>query len=128
MNKESLHEKGHNMTKGKGKTTWDVYAWVGSGAIKIRESNVSLKDAKKAKEKWVAKSPKHEAFIAAHKDKKIVKGILGETDHKVKPKKGKPSKAAKPAKTGKAGKTGKPTKHAKPVKANKEKKHAKPAK
>ena len=59
-----------------GKTRWDLYAWVGCGEIKLRESNLSLKDAQKAKEKWVAKSHKHEAFIASHADKSLVKEIL----------------------------------------------------
>ena len=66
----------------KSKTRWDVYTWVGCGEVKLRESNVSLKDAKKAKEKWVAKSPKHEAFIASHEDKKIVKSLLKSTKPK----------------------------------------------
>ena len=63
----------------KSKTRWDLYAWVGSGDIKLRESNLTLKEAKKAKEKWVSKSPKHEAFIASHEDKKIVKSLLKST-------------------------------------------------
>ena len=58
------------------KTTWDVYAWVGCGDVKILESNVSLKEAKAAKAKWEKKSPKHETLIAAHADKDILKGLL----------------------------------------------------
>lgn len=58
------------------KNRWDVYAWVGSGQVKIRESNVPLKDAQKAKEKWRSKSPKHEAFIALHSDKDDLKDLL----------------------------------------------------
>jgi len=82
----------------KDKTRWDVYTWVGSGPIAVRVSNVSLKEAKRAKEKWVAKSAKHEAFIAAHGDKKILKGLLGETTHKVKPNKRRSAKTGKPSK------------------------------
>lgn len=70
----------------KDKTRWDVYVWVGSGDIKLHESNLSLKDAKKSKEKWVSKSPRHEAFIASHGDKKILKGLLGEEKPKAKTK------------------------------------------
>ena len=90
----------------KEKTRWDVYTWMGSGPITIRVSNVSLKEAKKAKEKWIAKSAKHEAFIAAHNDKKIVKDLLGETEHKVKPRKKKSTKAksSKPSKPLKSSK------------------------
>ena len=63
----------------KEKTRWDVYAWVGCGDIKLRESNLTLKDAQKARDKWVKKSPKHEAFIASHGDKKFVKDLLKST-------------------------------------------------
>ena len=73
----------------KGKTRWDLYAWVGSGEIKLRESNLSLKDAKKAKEKWIKKSPKHEAFIASHDDKAMVKDLLKRDKGAKKPKKSK---------------------------------------
>ena len=66
----------------KGKARWDVYGWVGLGDIKVRESNVSLKDAKKAKEKWCSKSKKHEAFIALHVDKKALKELVKETKRK----------------------------------------------
>ncbi|MBQ9001735.1 MAG: hypothetical protein IJ087_07790 [Eggerthellaceae bacterium] len=66
----------------KGKTRWDVYGWVGSGDIKVRESNLSLKDAKKAKEKWRSKSKKHEAFIASHADRKTLKDLAKETKRK----------------------------------------------
>lgn len=107
------------MAKGNDKTTWDVYTWVGSGPITIRESNVSLKDAKRAKEKWIAKSAKHEAFIATHSDKKIVKGLIKETDHKVKSNKTKSSKT-KSAKT-KSSKT-KSSKQTKSSKSTKSKK------
>ena len=58
------------------KQRWDMYGWVGNGDIKIREGNVSLKEAQRAKEKWKAKSPKHEAFIALHEDKKKLKPLL----------------------------------------------------
>lgn len=70
----------------KDKLRWDVYAWIGHGEIKIRESNVSLKDAKKAKEKWINKSPKHEAFIALHGDKSITNTLLKGNKQKAKPK------------------------------------------
>ena len=80
------------MTTEKGKARWDLYVWVGSGEIKLRESNLTLKDAKKAKEKWVKKSPKHEAFIALHQDKAYVKDFLKKAN--VSPtKKGKKKKA-----------------------------------
>ena len=59
----------------KKETRWDLYAWVGSGEIKLRESNLSLKDAKKAKDKWCKKSKKHDAFIASHSDRKLLKGL-----------------------------------------------------
>ena len=64
------------MTKGKRETRWDVYTWVGCGDVKLRLSNVPLKEAKKAKAKWIGKSPKHGALIAAHKDKAILKGLM----------------------------------------------------
>ncbi len=105
------------MAKGNDKTTWDVYTWVGSGPITIRESNVSLKDAKRAKEKWIAKSAKHEAFIATHSDKKIVKGLIKETDHKVKSNKTKSSKS-KSSKS-KSSKSTKQTKSSKSTKSKK---------
>jgi len=63
------------MAKSK-KNTWDVYVWVGCGDVKILLSNVSLKEAKAAKAKWEKKSPKHEALIAAHADKDLLKGLL----------------------------------------------------
>ena len=66
----------------KEKTRWDVYGWVGSGDIKVRESNLSLKDAKKAKVKWCSKSKKHEAFIALHSDRKALKDLTKETKKK----------------------------------------------
>ena len=72
------------------KTRWDVYVWVGSGDTKVIESNVSLKDAQKARDKWIAKSPKHEAFIAQHEHKKFLKGVLdANNDVKPEPKKSK---------------------------------------
>ena len=58
------------------KSTWDVYTWVGCGNIVVRESGVPLKEAKKYKEKWKAKSPKHEAFIALHDDRGELDGVL----------------------------------------------------
>ena len=64
------------MAKDKKKSGWDLYTWVGCGDVKLRLVNVPLKEAKKAKAKWVEKSPKHEALIAAHKDKDILKGLL----------------------------------------------------
>ena len=75
----------------KEKTRWDVYAWVGCGDIKLRESNLTLKDAQKARDKWVKKSPKHEAFIATCADRHIVKGLIKEA----KPKKAKSKSKAK---------------------------------
>ena len=60
------------------KDRWDVYTWVGHGNVVIRESNVPFKDAQKAKEKWIQKSPKHEAFIALHGDKRFLKDVLKE--------------------------------------------------
>ena len=63
------------MAKGK-KTRWDVYTWAGCGDVKIRVSNVSLKEAKAAKAEWEKKSPKHEALIAAHADRDILKGLV----------------------------------------------------
>lgn len=94
------------MAKSNDKTRWDVYTWVGSGDIKIRESNVSLKHAKKVKEEWCAKSPKHEAFIASHGDKKLLKGLLKSSKPKAKPE-AKPK--AKPEAKSKAKKETKPS-------------------
>ena len=75
--KEHVKAKAKAKAKGESKKRWDVYTWVGNGSVKLHESNISFKEAKKLKEKWVSKSPKHMALIALHEDASKLKGLVG---------------------------------------------------
>ena len=72
--------------KAEGKKRWDMYGWVGNGAIKLRVGNVTHKEAKKAKEKWLQKSPKHGAFIVLHEHAPKLEGLTGKPKTKAKAK------------------------------------------
>ena len=99
VNKEKSKTKEKQSEKHASKTRWDVYGWVGSGRIKVLERNLALKDAKKAKEKWIKKSAKHEAFIAAHADRAIVKGLVKDVNEEGKSKTASKAKSARKAKS-----------------------------